>query len=62
MFQLKKDIETLTAFLCIVHRSNVLNSEFVHSMRTVILKNAFLKDIYYCLIEIIKGLADMGQF
>ena len=32
--ELKIDIETLTGFLCIFHRQNVLNSEFVHCMRT----------------------------
>ena len=34
LVELKIDIATLTDFLCIFHRSNVLNSEFVHYMRT----------------------------
>ena len=29
-WQLKMDIATLTDFLCIFHRYNVLNSEFAH--------------------------------
>ena len=32
--ELKIEIETLTGLLCIFHRQNVLNSEFVHCMRT----------------------------
>ena len=38
--ELKIDIETLTGFLCIFHRYNVLNSECVHCMRTAF--NPFL--------------------
>ena len=43
-FIAKIDIETLTDFICIFHRSNVLNSEFVHFIRTVLnlKKNAIL--------------------
>ena len=46
VWQLKIDIETMTEFLCIFDRSNVLNSEIVHFMRTIISKkNAIILHI-----------------